>query len=136
MPMMTSGNEGKTGATRAAGFALSSPLRFVQAFIRDPFTVGSLWPSSSALSGAVVASCEFRPKDTVVELGPGTGAFTELLLERMRGRGRLLAMEISDTNITELRRRFPRCETIHDSAENLPRYLTDRRADCIISGLA
>lgn len=113
-----------------------SPLRFVQAFLREPFTVGACWPSSAALSRAVVDSCDFGPESTVVELGPGTGSFTELLLERLDSRGQLLAFEISDTNIEVLRRRFPRCRTIHDSAEFLPRYLGRKRVDCIVSGLA
>ena len=113
-----------------------SRMRFVEAFLREPLSVGSCWPSSSGLCHAVVDPCEFREGDTVVELGPGTGAFTERLLERMRGRGRLLAMEISETNIAELRRRLPHCQTIHDSAEHLPQYLGTRRAACIISGLA
>ncbi|MCW5553944.1 MAG: methyltransferase domain-containing protein [Verrucomicrobiae bacterium] len=121
-------------ATEAA--TPDSPLRFVQAFLREPFTVGACWPSSAALSRAVVDSCAFAPSSTVVELGPGTGSFTELLLERLDSRGQLLAFEISDTNIEVLRRRFPRCRTIHDSAEFLPRYLGHKRADCIVSGLA
>jgi len=128
--MMTSANEVKTSPVRG------SRLRFIEAFLRQPLLVGACWPSSAALSRAVVARCDFRPDDTVVELGPGTGAFTELLLERLHGRGRLLALEISETNITELRRRFPTCHTIHDSAENLPEHLGERRAKCIISGLA
>lgn len=111
-------------------------LRFVEAFIREPLVVGSLWPSSSSLSRAVVDSCEFQPGATVVELGPGTGAFTELLLKRMGGRGRLVALEISDTNVAVLRRRFAPCEIIHDSAEYLTRYVGRHSADCIISGLA
>ena len=45
-------------------------------------------------------------------------------------------MELSETNIAELRRRFPHCETIHDSAENLPQHLNGQRARCVISGLA
>jgi phosphatidylethanolamine/phosphatidyl-N-methylethanolamine N-methyltransferase len=113
-----------------------SALRFVEAFIRKPLTVGALWPSSAALSRAVVESCDFEAWDTVVELGPGTGSFTELLLERLDERGRLLALEISDINIGVLRRRFPPCEVIHDSAENLPRHLGRQSAACIISGLA
>lgn len=111
-------------------------LRFVEAFIREPLVVGSLWPSSSSLSRAVVGSCDFKPGATVVELGPGTGAFTELLLKRLAGRGRLLALEISDTNVGVLRRRFAPCEIIHDSAEYLARYVERHGADCIISGLA
>ena len=134
--MLTPGNDGERGAPPAPTIGARSPLRFVEAFIREPLTVGSFWPSSAALSRAVVDSCDFEPWSTVVELGPGTGAFTELLLERLDERGRLLALEISDTNIDVLRRRFPRSRAIHDSAENLPRHLSRRRADCIISGLA
>jgi len=114
----------------------SGPLRFLGAFLREPLLVGSLCPSSESLARAVVNSCEFRPGDLVVELGPGTGVFTELLHERLDGRGRLLAVEISPEHIELLRQRFPSCRVIHDSAENLPRYLGRRRADCIVSGLA
>jgi len=127
----------KHTARGAAGAASTdSPLRFVEAFLRKPFTVGACWPSSPVLSRTVVESCDFAPGDTVVELGPGTGAFTELLLERLGDGGRLLALEISPTNIEVLRRRFPRGTMIHDSAEHLPRHLGRRRADCIVSGLA
>src|SRR6266513_5336682 len=101
----------------AGGFGgQNSALRFVEAFIRQPLTVGAFWPSSAELSRAVVDNCDFEPWSTVVELGPGTGAFTELLLERLDERGRLLALEISHTNIGVLRLRFPPCELIHDSA--------------------
>lgn len=113
-----------------------SAWRFVEAFLREPLSVGALWPSSRDLARAVANACDFAPGDTVAELGPGTGSFTELLLQRLHGRGRLLAMELSETNITELRRRFPHCETIHDSAERLPRYLNGRPARCVVSGLA
>ena len=129
-------NHSKSGAPSARAIGQTSPLRFVEAFIREPLTVGSLWPSSAALSRAVVNSCDFSPSDMVVELGPGTGSFTELLLERLEERGQLLAFEISETNIKVLRQRFPRCRAVHDSAENLPHHLGHLRAQCIISGLA
>ncbi len=111
-------------------------LKFVEAFIREPFKVGSLWPSSPALSRAVVDGCEFAAASTVVELGPGTGNFTELLIERMAGQGRMVAMELSPTNISVLRKRFAPCEIIHDSAENLSRYVEPRTVQCVVSGLA
>jgi phosphatidylethanolamine/phosphatidyl-N-methylethanolamine N-methyltransferase len=121
-------------AAGAAGF--DSALRFIGAFIREPFAVGALCPSSPVLARAVVDSCDFEPDDTVVELGPGTGAFTRLLLKRLDKRGQLLALETSDSHVEMLRRTLPRCRVIHDSAEHLARYLPDRRADCIVSGLA
>jgi phospholipid N-methyltransferase len=133
---MITTNDSKGGAPPAHAIGQKSPLRFVGAFIREPLTVGSFWPSSAALARAVVDSCDFKPGDTVVELGPGTGAFTEPLLQRLDPHGRLLALEISATNIDLLRRRFPRCRVIHDSAENLASHLGGGQADCIISGLA
>ncbi len=111
-------------------------LQFFQEFLRNPFATGALCPSSRTLSRAVVAACDFAPHDLVVELGPGTGSFTELLLQRLGRRGRLLAFEINVTNVDILRRRFPQSEIIHDSAENLPQYLGRHRAQCVVSGLA
>jgi phosphatidylethanolamine/phosphatidyl-N-methylethanolamine N-methyltransferase len=115
---------------------LDFPLHFLSAFVREPLTVGAVWPSSRALSRVVVESCDLQPGATVVELGPGTGAFTGPLLKKLNGRGRLLAVEINEASATMLQRRFPRCEVIHDSAENLPSHLNGLRADCIVSGLA
>lgn len=114
----------------------NSAWQFLEAFIREPLTVGAFWPSSAALSRVVADSCEFDPADTVVELGPGTGSFTKLLLERLDERGQLLALEISETNIKALRDRIPRCKAIHDSAENLGRHLAGQKARAVVSGLA
>jgi phospholipid N-methyltransferase len=119
--------------TRDAG---ARALRFVGAFVRAPFKVGALWPSSADLSRAVATSCDFDHDDTVVELGPGTGNFTELLLKKLDGRGRLVALEINPTNIDILRSRFSPCEIVQDSAEHLLRYVGPGDARCVVSGLA
>jgi phosphatidylethanolamine/phosphatidyl-N-methylethanolamine N-methyltransferase len=112
------------------------PLHFLSAFMREPFKVGAVLPSSRVLSRVVVDCCDIKPGDVVVELGPGTGPFTGLILKRLNSRGRLLAVEINATHAAILRRRFPQCEVIHDSAENLADHLNGERADCIVSGLA
>jgi len=113
-----------------------SALQFLEGFLRQPLTVGALWPSSEVLAEAVVASCEFAPGDTVVELGPGTGAFTHRLLHRLQAPGELLAFEVNEPSVRLLRERFPACRTIHDSAAHLPRHLAGRQARCVVSGLA
>ena len=125
-----------SNSTNQALVRRRSALQFLEAFIREPLTVGALWPSSASLSRVVVDSCDFDPADTVVELGPGIGSFTKLLLERLDEQGQLLAFEISETNITALREGFPRCRAIHDSAEHLGRHLGGQKARCVISGLA
>ena len=113
-----------------------SPLHFLGEFVRQPLKVGAILPSSKALSRVVVESCHIRPADTVVELGPGTGAFTGLILKRLSARGRLLAVELNPTHADILRRRYPKCEVVEDSAEHLTRHLDGELADCIVSGLA
>lgn len=110
--------------------------RFVEAFVREPLKVGAIWPSSGHLSQAIVSACHFDSNDTVVELGPGTGSFTQLLLQRLGAEGRLVALELSETNVKVLRRRFPRSEIIFDSAEYLRKYVPAQSARCVVSGLA
>jgi phospholipid N-methyltransferase len=117
-----------SGTARAWGF--------VQAFLREPLKVGAIWPSSEHLSRAVAGACEFAAADTVVELGPGTGNFTALLLERLDGNGRLLALELSRTNVDVLKARFPQGELVFDSAEHLAKYVQSGTVRCVVSGLA
>ena len=116
--------------------ANSRAWQFVRAFVREPLKVGAIWPSSVALSRTVAGACDFAPGDTVVELGPGTGNFTQLLASRLSPSGRLVALELSATNVAGLQRRFPQGEIIFDSAEHLTRYVAPQSARCVVSGLA
>jgi phospholipid N-methyltransferase len=114
---------------------MNSRLQFLCQFARRPFTTGALLPSSRELSKVVVDSCDFTPGGTVVELGAGTGTFTKLILKRLNGQSRFVAVEINQTHAKLLRSRFPQCEVLHDSAENIRGYLGRQRAACIVSGL-
>ena len=130
------------GSSEVASPALSlgrGGLPFLGTFLREPLTVGSCWPSSPALAEEMVGGCDLASRDLVVELGPGTGAFTGLILERVKRRSRFFALEISPRNVRVLRRRFPNLQVYEDCAQKLPKYLRPRdpqKADCIISGLA
>jgi phosphatidylethanolamine/phosphatidyl-N-methylethanolamine N-methyltransferase len=130
---------GRVGRRRAPGSSVGGRLRFFGAFLREPFSVGAFWPSSLELAQRMVEGCDLHLRDKVVELGPGTGAFTSLILERLRRQAQFFAVELSPTNVRELQRRFPLLDIYSDSAEELPKYLAlhdGGKADCIISGLA
>ena len=117
---------------------LAERLHFLASFLRRPATVGSLTPSSLALGRAMVRGCSLREAKVVVELGAGTGALTRLLLRRIGRNTKLIALELDETSVHLLRRRFPRARIVHDSAENLLDHLPaprERQADCIVSGL-
>lgn len=66
--------------------------RFGQHFLHDP-----------AVLGRIVDAIDPRPGDNLVEIGPGRGALTELLLARA---GRLRAVEIDRDLTPALRERF------------------------------
>ena len=127
---------GKRSARPRVHARVRPRLNFFGEFLRQPWTTGSVWPSSRVLSRAVVENCALCPDEFVVELGPGTGPFTELLIERVNGNGRIVAVEINSANAEVLRKRFPNCEVVNDSAEHLTRHLPRTSVDCIISGLA
>jgi len=113
-------------------------IEFFQAFIREPVSVGALSPSSRALARAMIQGCNLQDADTVVEMGPGTGAFTGLIRERIGKETTFVAIELERNNARCLKRRFPDLIVHNDSAERMPEYLAQHRkktADVIISGI-
>ena len=101
-------------------------------------TLGAACPSSPALARAMLQECDLKSAEVVVELGPGTGAFTRLILERIRPQTLFLALEVDQACAARLRGELEGVAVYHDSAERLAHYLTRhgrQRADCVISGL-
>jgi phospholipid N-methyltransferase len=113
-------------------------LHFLKAFLRKPMRVGAPCPSSPALARAMLQDCDLKSARTVVELGPGTGAFTRLILERIGARTLFFALELDQTCVARLREALTRVTVYHDSAERLAHYLSQHgreQAEVIISGL-
>jgi len=117
---------------------LGDRVRFLRAFLRGPAKVGAIAPSSRSLARAMVKSCGLNFSDTVVELGPGTGAFTRAILEGIGEGTTFFALELDPIFSKALRKSFPSLIVYNDSAENIPEYLAQHgktKADYIISGL-
>lgn len=113
-------------------------LAFLGAFLRKPLVVGAITPSSRALALAMVEGMELKRAKLVIELGPGTGAFTKVILERLGRQTEFVALELDKVSAKRLRQQFPGVAFYHDSAENLHHYVArsrSKRADIVISGL-
>lgn len=128
-----------TAINGSAALAPSPVLwSFVREFARDPMTVASVVPSGQVLSRRVVAPIPADGQPVVVELGPGTGAFTSSIQASLAGRGRHVALEINERFAAMLAARFPGVEVVPADARDLPVTL-DRlgipRADVVVSGL-
>jgi phospholipid N-methyltransferase len=116
----------------------NDPGTFFARFVRHPWRVGAVAPSSSGLAARVVAPLPDTGEPVVVELGAGTGAFTDAIQERLGGRGYHLAVEVDATFAALLRRRHPRVDVVVADAARLPQLLAARglpAADVVVSGL-
>ncbi|MCF7764512.1 MAG: methyltransferase [Verrucomicrobia bacterium] len=116
----------------------SERVHFLRAFIRKPCSVGALSPSSPALALAMVTGLGLHRAETVVELGPGTGAITAPILNRIGPKTTFFALEVDASYTQRLQLRFPKLSVYNDSAERVKKYLevhNKQKACCIISGL-
>lgn len=118
--------------------AVAARARFLGEFLRDPARTAAPAPSSRALAATVCAPVPGTGEPVVVELGPGTGAFTDLVQERLGGRGHHLAVELNPRLAALLGRRHPGLDVAVAGAAELPALLAARGlggADVVLSGL-
>jgi phospholipid N-methyltransferase len=82
-------------------------LRFVREAVRDIRHTGSVWPSSPALAKAMTRGLtDLRGPRRVLEVGPGTGPFTERILKNLRDGDHFDIVELNPVFCDELERRL------------------------------
>lgn len=106
--------------------------------IRSPGSVGAIWPSSPFLAKAMVRASSVESAGHVLELGPGTGAFTGEILSSLRHDASFSAIEIDPELARRMSRKFPRAKVIEGCATKLGEHLASENVappDAILSGL-
>jgi len=98
-------------------------LIFLKAFLRSPGRTGAIAPSSMALARAMVRGLSIGAGETVVEFGPGTGAFTGAIREVLAAPGSYVGFEINPEFVRLVQARFPDLLVVHDSAARAPEHL-------------
>ena len=112
--------------------------KFIKQFIRHPRKTGAIAASSKHLARAVVTTANLAAAQAVVELGPGTGVFTEAILQHLLPGAVFFALELNPRFATETRQRCPTATVYHDSALYIKKYLRQHgrdTCDCVISSL-
>ena len=124
------------GGNRRHG-VLAEGARFVRAFLAHPARVGAVWPTSTRTVRQMLDMADLDGADLIVELGAGTGVYTEELLGRVPPGARVLAFEIDPELARRLseRLRDERLQVVSGSAERLGDHLGDAQADVIVSAL-
>jgi len=120
--------------------ALSDTTLFLQEWLANPQRTGSVTPSSPRLAAAMARWLPVDPESYVLELGPGTGAVTQALLERGLREDRLVAIERNPKLARLLRKRFPSAHVITGDAWQLDDLLREHaepieRVGAVISSL-
>ncbi|MDI2028011.1 methyltransferase domain-containing protein [Saccharopolyspora sp. TS4A08] len=111
---------------------------FLQRAASKPGQVGAVAPSSPHLAREIASVVPRTGEPVVVELGPGTGALSSAIADRLPAGGRQLAIELDAGMIEHLDRELPWLEVIQGDASHLGALLADAgidRVDAVVSGL-
>ena len=117
---------------------LDDEVRFLRSWIEKPLHVGAVMPSSRMLARAMAAYVD--PNDTapVIELGPGTGAITNGLIQRGVDPARLVLVEYNPSFCALLKERYPQATIVQGDAYSLRDTLRNALkvpVSAIVSGL-
>ena len=86
---------------------MNENIQFLQAFLKNPGTVGSITPSSPELARRMVAGLKPDGENVVLELGVGTGAITKFLQELVPNENSYLGIELDRDLVRILKRNYP-----------------------------
>jgi phospholipid N-methyltransferase len=116
---------------------IQEKVRFFRSFLANPRQVGAILPTSRRAVRDMLDMADFTRARTVVELGAGTGVYTEEVISRLHPDARFLAFEVDADLVATLNERVrdPRLQVVNDSAENVKSYLNGDQVDVIVSGL-
>lgn len=98
-------------------------FRFLRAFLSSPRTVGAILPSSEELAQAMVRGLRLEPADTLLELGPGTGALTAHIRRILPDLSGYLGIEREPRFVEILRERFPDLRFVRGDAAEADRLI-------------
>src|SRR3979490_3498830 len=124
--------------------ALKKPLRFddevrfLCSWVDKPLHLGAVMPSSKFLARTMAQYVDVDSTGPVVELGPGTGAITNALIEHGIDQKRLVLVECNPGFCALLRDRYPQAKVVQGDAYALRDSLwnvLNVPASAVVSGL-
>lgn len=113
---------------------------FFRQWLKNPLRVAAISPSSRQLARQMMSQLP-RHCQRVIELGGGTGVFTQALLDHGIAPADLLVLELNEELHQHLVKQFPGVHVVCADAGNLVRvalangFTGDDGADAVISGL-
>src|SRR5215213_8172781 len=101
------------------GKRFEDEVLFFRTWATSPIKLGAFSPTSRALAELMIRHAAPDPSGYTLELGPGTGAVTEALLDAGIPADRVVAVEYDEGFYRRLRQRFPKVNLIRGDALDL-----------------
>ncbi len=111
---------------------------FVKQLLAKPGSTGAILPSSGALARGMIDFAAPGPDAVIAEYGPGTGAFTSVILHSLQPAQRFFAIEVNEDFAAVLKQRFPDLHLHIGCASEVAACCAKEgldHVDCVISGL-
>jgi len=106
---------------------------FLGEMMRRPGEVRAIAPSSAAVARKMTEGVE-NVAGPVIEIGPGTGSFTRVILDRGVAPERLILMELNPRFCEELKRKFPGVTVLNKPAQEIE-TIGIKNVGSVISGV-
>lgn len=116
-------------------------IHFIREYIRHPRAVGAIMPSSKSLAKRMIRPIPFNKITCIIEYGPGTGVFTEEIIQNKHKDTVFLAIEANESFYKILKKKYEHIENvhiIHGAVEDIDHYVQQcglSKVDYIVSGL-
>jgi phosphatidylethanolamine/phosphatidyl-N-methylethanolamine N-methyltransferase len=120
------------------GLRILDEVAFIRSWIEKPISMGAVTPSSRVLARAMARYVDPAIPGPVIELGSGTGAVTQALVDKGVDPSRLVLVEFNPSFCRLLRTRYPGATVIQGDAYRINHLLGGllrEPAAAVVSGL-
>jgi phosphatidylethanolamine/phosphatidyl-N-methylethanolamine N-methyltransferase len=120
------------------GLRILDDVAFIRSWIEKPISMGAVTPSSRVLARAMARYVDPEIPGPVIELGSGTGAVTQALVDKGVDPARLVLVEFNPSFCRLLRTRYPDATVIQGDAYRINHLLGGllrEPASAVVSGL-
>jgi len=115
-----------------------SKTKFIKNFIKSPGTIGAVMPSSKYLADLITSDIGLERATVIVELGPGTGVFSSVIVKKKMEEAVFFAIELNRELYDTFRHKYPYIKIYNNSAANLQNLMKKEGVetiDAIVCGL-
>lgn len=120
--------------------SFNNAVAFLFEFIKDPVTIGAVLPSSNSLAKEIVSEIPKNldaPKRLILEVGPGTGIFTDKIIKRMNPLDELHLVEFDNDFSAMLSKKYAHIPNVKVFQTDIAEHTVPRgeKYDYVVSGL-